>query len=62
MGTVFLIVIGIIGLFSALFYFGSNKSEDSAKMGAAVGFQFILQLIPLAVIIAIIVFIIKSCS
>ena len=64
MGTVILIVIGVVVGFAILgFLFSpSGEKEDGAKTGAAVGCSFISSIAPTVFIIVIVVLLVRACS
>lgn len=64
MGTVILIIVGVIIGFAILgFLFSpSGEKEDGAKTGAAVGCSLISSIAPTVLLIVIIVLIVKACT
>ncbi|WP_321827223.1 hypothetical protein [Maribacter dokdonensis] len=64
MGTVILIIIGVIIGFAILGFLFSptGEKEDGAKTGAAVGCSFISGIAPTVLVVVIIVLIVKSCT
>ena len=65
MKTAFIIAICIIALFSLGGYIFSPKDEDreeQAKVGAIAGVMWIISILPSVLMIAFIVYCVKSCS
>ena len=64
MGTAILIIIGII-VGGAIIGFLASKDgerEDAAKTGAVLGGAFVLNLLPVVIVIVLVVLIVNSCS
>ncbi|TVZ26799.1 hypothetical protein JM83_1789 [Gillisia sp. Hel_I_86] len=64
MGTAVLIIIGIIVGFAIIgFLFSKDgEREDAAKTGAILGGAFVVNLLPVVIVIVLAVLIVKSCS
>jgi uncharacterized membrane protein len=64
MGNALLVIIGIIivGAVLGSFFGKDGEREDAAKTGAILGGAFVLNLLPIVIVIVLVVFIVKSCS
>ncbi|MDO4225682.1 MAG: hypothetical protein Q4C75_07305 [Bergeyella zoohelcum] len=65
MGTVIVVIalIIIVGAIIGPLLFPEEKdSGDASKLGITVIFVFLMNLLPMAIVIAIAVFIVRSCS
>ncbi|MGY5848117.1 hypothetical protein ACW6QP_11960 [Salegentibacter sp. HM20] len=64
MGSAILVIIGIIVAFAIIgSLFGkSGEKGDAAKAGAFMGGAFVLNLLPIVIVIVLAVLIVKSCS
>lgn len=65
MGKVITIAIFIIAFFALLGYISSEKEEDrieNAKIGGMSAIMYLISLLPTILVIAFIVYCVKSCS